>query len=623
MHILCSVQKNWRRSQVIINGITLDFEIHAIKGQHKIMFHTTGSILVERERVTLATYTVTGLHELCHDSHIAVDILGRNCYLAILYKSTGYNILTPLLHAMDHLIAVEIMAMTHRKGIEHITLIGIHSKHQRLAEGNLCRQRLARRRQKRTVICGDRKDTLGSVHIEDNITYCTSVLDYSIAILGTTGRVNGSPVHLVAHAVETRSNVSRQSERRRVEHIGIVYSRPCTVIPDTRAQIRFSIRESHYVTTLRHTSVTVKSSLKRAIHTTVNIDKTMHPIACKAERRAERLARHSLKATVCHVAVHLERSRQLQCLLVKRNTVQSTAAMSISLLLIEDYGIIHNSILVHKNHAVNIAHIGILVEKTYYILALLKHNIELGMAHTAPSGRLSCIYNRFAAIHAQFHSALLACYEVDTKSVLAAVLAVDIAPLQVILGLTAKPPHCNATRADTILGIYCCAVYLVVPDLLIRCEPCSLSLIHRAFKALISLKFINACTMGRNSYIQIRLIHAPIGLCKEIAHFHLAGKVKLREVHAHVYSSVCRIVERNHTFGPIFLLNILHKHITAVLSLYHICLQAQRVLVNGNKFFVLHQFKSIALYIIEIATDEQRRTHHTPHTEMGLVLLFG
>ena len=92
--------------------------------------------------------------------------------------------------------------------------------------------------------------------------------------------------------------------------------------------------------------------------------------------------------------------------------------MSISLLLIEDYRIIHNSILVHKNHAVNIAHIGILVEKTYYILALLKHNIELGIAHTAPSGRLSCIYNRLTAVDTQFHGAFLACYEVDSDGVL-------------------------------------------------------------------------------------------------------------------------------------------------------------------------------------------------------------
>ena len=129
--------------------------------------------------------------------------------------------------------------------------------------------------------------------------------------------------------------------------------------------------------------------------------------------------------------------------------------------------------------------------------------------------------------------------------------------------------------------------------------------------------------MRRHSYRITALIHTHVLFLEKVAHCNLTGKIKLRESDTHINRGICRIIESHRTLCAVLLLNILHKHIGTILALYNVCLQTKSVLVECNKFFVLHQLKRIALYVVHVAADEQRRTHYTPHTKVGLVLFLG
>ena len=534
------------------------------------MLCISDSIFLERERITLTANTFTTTYECgCH-SQIAVNHIGRNCYLAVLHEITRNDILTILLYTMDYLVTVKIMAMQHFYCIKHITGFRHNRKYQRLIKCNLSRQSITRCRQQRAIVCRYFKSNIRRMHIENHITYSTAILYYSVTILCTASRVNRSPIDLVTHAVETGYKVSRQGKCRRIEYICIIHSLAITVITHTGTHIRLCIRESHSITVLRYRSITVENNIECTVHATVKIDKTMHPITCKTERRSERLARNSLKATICYIAIHLQRCRQLQGLLTKRNAVQATAAMCIVLLLVKDYRIIFYCILIYDNHAVNVTHICVLIEKTYDILSLLEHYVEFSASDTAPSAGVACICNSLPAVYTQLHGAVLSCNEIYTQSIFTALFAEDISPLQVVLFATAEPTDSNAAGTYTALGIYCSAIDLVILQFLITSEPCSLSLIYCTFKAFVSLKFVYTCAMSRNVCRQRALINTLIGLCEQVAHLYLTCKIELREIHTHLYCCVCRIIERNDTFGAILLLYILHKHISTILTLYNV-----------------------------------------------------
>ena len=163
----------------------------------------------------------------------------------------------------------------------------------------------------------------------------------------------------------------------------------------------------------------------------------------------------------------------------------------------------------------------------------------------------------------------------------------------------------------------------MVLQFLIAGEPSCFGLIERAFKALLGSQFIYACAVCRHCNGQRPAEQAPILLFEEVAHSHIARKVEVGESNAHLLLGIGGVIEGHNTFGAVEHLNILHKHICAILLFHHIGLQPKNILVHGNKLFVLHQCKGVTLYIVEVATDEQRRAHNTPHSKMGFVLLVG
>ena len=56
--------------------------------------------------------------------------------------------------------------------------------------------------------------------------------------------------------------------------------------------------------------------------------------------------------------------------------------------------------------------------------------------------------------------------------------------------------------------------------------------------------------------------------------------------------------------------------------LHHVCLDAEVVLIEGNKVRVFEEKQGGTANLLHIATNEQRAGHDAPHTKMGAFFLF-
>ena len=153
------------------------------------MFSGNLRILVERQRITIATLAVAGLYKRGGQHHITIDIFCRNCHLAVLYKRSGNNLLAVLLDTMQHLITIEIMTVKHLYIIESITLGRNNLYSKRFAECYCCRQSRTVGSKQSTILGNNLKLAIFTMYIQHHITYCTTVLYDAVTILGTAGGV--------------------------------------------------------------------------------------------------------------------------------------------------------------------------------------------------------------------------------------------------------------------------------------------------------------------------------------------------------------------------------------------------------------------------------------------------
>ena len=72
-----------------------------------------------------------------------------------------------------------------------------------------------------------------------------------------------------------------------------------------------------------------------------------------------------------------------------------------------------------------------------------------------------------------------------------------------------------------------------------------------------------------------------------------------------LFFRVCRVVKSNGALFSESFFQILHQNITIVLFVYDVCLKGQRILVQGDQFFVFQQIQGFIRQGGHVASDHQ------------------
>ena len=307
------------------------------------------------------------------------------------------------------------MSVAHLHNIEHIAYSRHHLQFKRLAKWHRGRQSRAIGGKQGAILGNHRKSTVLAVYIYAHIAYGTTILYYSVAILCAAGRVNRGPIDLVAHKIHTICKVGRQGERGWVEHIGIGHTHTCAVVSHTRVQCLFGIREGHNIAIGGICTILVKHRIESTILSAVEIDKTIHPVTCKAEHGCERLACHCSESGAIYLTVYFKWCGHIYLLVaigraIERHAVKTARTVCIVHCLVEHHGIVIHilcHILGDKFHTIYVAHPTSVI-KAHYVVALVQSDIDIHCAHCAPATTVCGNLHGSAIVHAHQHLAALA-----------------------------------------------------------------------------------------------------------------------------------------------------------------------------------------------------------------------
>ena len=142
---------------------------------------------------------------------------------------------------------------------------------------------------------------------------------------------------------------------------------------------------------------------------------------------------------------------------------------------------------------------------------------------------------------------------------------------------------------------------------------------HR-FQPFLAFHAKDFDSVGRHVILETARHPSFVFPLHQITHPCLAGQFQNLQRHPEGADRIRGIIQSHGTHLAPFLFDIFHQHITASFMLHDVCLKPQRILVQGNQFLVAEQFQRLLRNPGQVTSDQQRRTHDTPHAEMRLFL---
>ena len=173
----------------------------------------------------------------------------------------------------------------------------------------------------------------------------------------------------------------------------------------------------------------------------------------------------------------------------------------------------------------------------------------------------------------------------ELKRILAALRAPD-APPDERSALSADLGRHNAARRLRDLLVVGRSGLNRVLELLISLHPRRLAFVDAALEALFGSETVDARSMPGNDGFERPLHRREILLLVEVAHRDLARELDVLEVDAHLPVRVLGVEKRYSASRALIRLDVLHEHVRLAVSLGHIRLKAERILVERDELAV-------------------------------------
>ena len=242
-------------------------------------------------------------------------------------------------------------------------------------------------------------------------------------------------------------------------------------------------------------------------------------------------------------------------------------------------------------HAVDIRHPFRSIIQANQVVPLLQSHLHRLPGRLIPTSGIQCQLLAFAAIHAQVQLPFLTADVSQRQFIFSAFFAVHVPPLQVVLLASSQPTGLRAAGTIICFLIYSGLRHLIVRQFLVSVQPGRFPLVLHPFITFLGLQLINPRAMGRKLHRHVSFEVPQIFFHEQVTDTDLATQLQIEEIHRKSHRAVGRVIKSHGALRTVKRFHILHQHVSTVFPFHHICLQGQRVLVQGYEFLVRQQVK--------------------------------